>query len=173
MSALICDLPADYCGDERYAVTGKGVRFGMTTEAALFAKHTLVLAPGEEKCVTFVLGCGDKNELNALCRTVRDQGFGEYCISAARSVPEELVMPAAFSDVAGAIISGGQINGAPPRINIIASRKQCSVRRARAQMSPPRRVVRCGVRRHRTMQGSVVVASNGKAASRGESPRQL
>lgn len=121
MSALICDLPADYCGDERYAVTGKGVRFGMTTEAALFAKHTLVLAPGEEKCVTFVLGCGDKNELNALCRTVRDQGFGEYCISAARSVPEELVMPAAFSDVAGAIISGGQINGAPPRINIIAS----------------------------------------------------
>lgn len=121
MSALICDRPADYCGDERYAATGKGVRYGMTTEAGLFAKHTLVLAPGEEKYVTFVLGCGDRNELNALSRAVRDPGFGEYCIAAARSVPEEFIMPAAFSDVAGAIISGGEMNGAPPALNIVAS----------------------------------------------------
>ena len=123
MSALYCSIPAEYCGDERFALTGKGMRFGATTEAALYAKTTVVLAPGEEKKLSFVLACGVKGELDMLARAIRNRGYAEYCIAGARSAPRDLGMPAAFAEAASAIIAGGESKGVPPRITLTVSER--------------------------------------------------
>lgn len=124
--ALIAAGRAEYCGDERFAKTEKGVRFGKTTEGILSAKTYVVLPPYGEKTEEFIYAFGTLHETEALARAFRNTGFTDYCLASARTVCHAKYIPATYRDMASGLIFGGKENGAPKRLTLVATEANLS-----------------------------------------------
>ena len=119
--ALIAGTPSEYYGDERYLKTGKGIRFGRTTEAALAAKTNVIMAAGEKRTLCFALCCGGERETRSVADLCRDGGFVDSAIAESRALLCNRPFTANACDAASALLFGGRTNGAPRRITLVAT----------------------------------------------------
>ena len=117
--ALFTDLPTTYCGDERYAKTHKGVRFGRTTEPWLGAESELIVSPRGTAGINVVMAYGTEKEVCSLADKISDESFINYSVRKSAAYGESY-----FSEqtrnIAALLLCGGKKNGVPREIAVRA-----------------------------------------------------
>ena len=119
--ALAVSEKAEYYGDERYLRSGKGVRFGRTTEPVLAAKVKLGLDPGGSADVAAALMYGTYGNIRAAIPTVFSRASCLY--AGGREVAARYAPAHMYRTLAARLMFGkGRTNGALPRVLICVER---------------------------------------------------
>lgn len=117
--ALFADKPSILCGDERYARTHKGVRFGRTTEPWLGLESELIVPSHGEAELNIVMSYGTEKDVAILLNKISDISFADYSLKKSAAYSEAYF--SAQARILGAILlCGGKRNGVPYEIVVRA-----------------------------------------------------
>lgn len=118
--ALFADSDGEHCGDERFLRTGRGVRFGSTTEPLLAFEKTLTLDSGEVEFFTVFLTYGTAEEI-VHCKAALS---GRTCDAFTRSCTAKsprFILPRSFRDLGAYLtFARARINGGLPGVSLSA-----------------------------------------------------
>lgn len=117
--ALFADKPSIYCGDERYARTHSGVRFGRTTEPWLGTESEFIVPPHGSAEINVVMAYGTEKEIASLVKKIFDVGFAEYSMRKS-SAYDASYFSAQTRNIGALLLLGGRKNGVPREIVVRA-----------------------------------------------------